>query len=240
MRAVYTHYERGGVWAHKDLMLGGGSARKPQTHTMARRVLTEHGTTIHTGHTSQRGCTWAHREGAAGGGGGLGAGHTNTNTWQFTPLCTRNSTQHCLREGSQGGGGSRPRWTHNTAQRLQGANHTRTRYALAVRECGSIPSLCCFPLSRALHLGVLLACIADCDHQSRTPMPWWLAHGTPPSRVASCSFQPCSRNTMSVKLEAVSKGRLPLLLWSTTRRTGHVSHRLGVDEGTLRGGPARA
>ena len=130
MRAVYTHYERGGVWAHKDFMLGGGSARKPQTHTMARRVLTEHGATTHTGHTSQRGYTWAHREGAAGGGGGLGAGHPNTTHMAIYSLHTRNSTQHYLTEGWEGGKGSKPRWKHSSKETESSAvvnTHTPAR-----------------------------------------------------------------------------------------------------------------
>ena len=43
----------------------------------------------------------------------MGAGHTNTKHMAIYSLHTRNSTQHCLTEGWQGGGGSRPRWIHS-------------------------------------------------------------------------------------------------------------------------------
>ena len=62
----------------------------------------------------------------------MGAGHPNTTHMAIYSLHTRNSTQHCRTEGWEGGGGSRPRWKHSTAQRLQGASHTPTRAAGSV------------------------------------------------------------------------------------------------------------
>ena len=102
------------------------------------------------------------------------------------------------------------------------ARSMKGRYPLAVCERWQLapsPPGVGFLLSWALHLRVLLACIADCDHQCHKYglMPpclggWPAHHGTP--RVASCTvmmmhractFRPCCRNTTSFKLEAVSK-----------------------------------
>lgn len=103
----------------------------------------------------------------------------------------------------------------------------------------SIPSLSCFLLSVALHLGVLLALIVDCVlFQVPTPysMPWWLAHhGTP--RVASCTFQPCFRNVISFKLEAVSRGA-SLSSWGAPRSVlgeGYCDHGKGRQVSLLGG-----
>jgi hypothetical protein len=99
----------------------------------------------------------------------------------------------------------------------------------------SIPSLSCFLLSVALHLGVLLALTVDCVlFRVPTPysMPWWLTHHGIP-RVASCTFQPCFRNVISFKLEAVSRGA-SLSSWGAPRSVlgeGYCDHSQGV-EGT--------
>ena len=103
----------------------------------------------------------------------------------------------------------------------------------------SIPSLSCLLLLVALHLGVLLALIVDCVlFQVPTPysMPWWLAHhGTP--RVASCTFQPCFRNVISFKLEAVSRGA-SLSSWGAPRNVlgeGYCDHGKGRQVSLLGG-----
>jgi hypothetical protein len=103
----------------------------------------------------------------------------------------------------------------------------------------SIPSLSRFLLSVALHLGVLLAFIVDCDLflvPSPYSMPWWLAHhGTP--RVASCTFQPCFRTIISFKLEAVSKGA-SLSSWGAPRSVlgeGYCDHGKGQHVSLLGG-----
>ncbi len=143
MRAVYTHNMRVGDLGvcgfHEELMRGGGSARKPHTHTHTYDGSTcAHGAwnnSTHGPHITARVHMGTQRVGGGRGqreGVGVSTAHPNTKHMAIYSLHTRNSTQHCLTEGWQGGGGSRPRWKHNTAQRLQGASHTRTRAAGSV------------------------------------------------------------------------------------------------------------
>ena len=129
--------------------------------------------------------------------------------------------------------------THARAiQLLVPGNHTHICHFNISLSC-SIPSLSRFLLSVALHLGVLLAFIVDCVlFQVPTPysMPWWLAHhGTP--RVASCTFQPCFRNVISFKLEAVSRGA-SLSSWGAPRSVlgeGYCDHGKGRQVSLLGG-----
>ena len=90
---------------------------------------------IHGAHTTQRGYTWAHKGREAGGGSGRGWGferrtHLYERMVVHSSLHTRNSTQHCLTEGWEGGKGSKPRWKHSSKETESSAvvnTHTPAR-----------------------------------------------------------------------------------------------------------------
>ncbi len=122
MRGVCTRNMKGGGRAPHRLDAGRRERQKVThtcTHTMARHMLTGHGTT-HTGHTSQRGYTWPHKTREAGGSRGMGAGHTNMNAWENTISTQGTAHSTATQRGGKVGRAARAaNQSGNTAERKQ-------------------------------------------------------------------------------------------------------------------------